>query len=47
MVSSATGGYVVVPERSGQSEALAGRNVQRTKKKPCFVPNSEFNRCSM
>ena len=31
--SSATSGYVVAPERSGQSEALAGRNVERARKK--------------
>ena len=29
---SATSGYVVAPERSGQSEAWAGRNVERTTK---------------
>ena len=45
--SSATGGNVVVPQRSGQSETRAGRNVERTMKKPSFVPNSRFNRCSM
>ena len=45
--SSATGGYVVVPERWGQSEARASRNVERTKKKPSFVPSSGFSRCSM
>ena len=44
---SATSGYVVAPERSGQSEAWAGRNVDRTKKRPSFVPNSGFTRCSM
>ena len=44
--SSATSGYVA-PERSGQSEARAGRNVERTKEKPSFVPKSRFNRCSM
>ena len=31
--SSATIGYVVAPERSGQNEASAGRNVERTMKK--------------
>ena len=45
--SSATSGYVVVPERFGQSEARASRNVERTKKKPSFVLSSGFNRCSM
>ena len=45
--SSATNGYVVVLERSGQSETWAGRNVERTRKKPSFVPNSGFNRCSI
>ena len=45
--SSATSGYVVVTERFGLSEARAGRNVERTRKKPSFVPSSGFNRCSM
>ena len=45
--SSATSGYVVVPERSGQSEARASRNPEQTRKKPSFVPSSGFNRCSM
>ena len=45
--SSATSGYVVVPERFGQSEARASSNVERTRKKPTFVPSSGFNRCSM
>ena len=45
--SSATSGYVVAPERSGQSEARDGRNVERTGRKPSFVPNSGFIRCSM
>ena len=45
--SSAKNAYVVAPERSGQSESWAGRNVERTTKKPSFVPNSGFNRCSM
>ena len=43
--SSATSGYVVAPKRSGQSEAWAGRNVKRTRKKSSFVPSSGFNRC--
>ena len=45
--SSATNGYVVVPERIGQSEARDGRNVERAKKKPSFVSSSGFSRCSM
>ena len=45
--SSATIGYVVVPERYAQSEAGATRNVERTKKKLSFVPSSEFNQYSM
>ena len=45
--SSATSGYVVAPERSGQSEAWAGRNVERAWKKPIFAPNSGFNQRSM
>ena len=40
--SSATSGYVVVPERSGESEAGAGRNVERIRKKPSFVSSSEY-----
>ena len=43
--SIATSGNVVVPERSGQSEARAGRNVEEIRKKPSFVPNSGFNQC--
>ena len=45
--SSATSGYVVVPERFGQNEARASRNVERTRKKPSFVTSSGFNRCSL
>ena len=45
--SSATSGYVVAPERSGQSEAWAGGNVERARKKPSFAPNSGFNGRSM
>ena len=45
--SSATSGYVVVPERYGRSEARAGRNVERTTKKPSSLSSSGFNRCSM
>ena len=36
--SSATSGYVVATERSGQSEACAGRHVERTKQKPSLFP---------
>ena len=35
--SSATGGYVVATERSGESETSASKNVERAKKKPSFV----------
>ena len=40
--SSATSGYVVAPERSGQSEAWAGRNVERATKKPSLFPTADF-----
>ena len=36
--SSATSGYVVATERSGQSEAWVSKNEEQTKKKPSFVP---------
>ena len=36
--SSATSGYVVATERSGQSKAWASKNVERPRKKPSFVP---------
>ena len=36
--SSATSGYVAATERSGQSEAWAGKNVERAREKPNFVP---------
>ena len=36
--SSATSGYVVAPERSGQIEELASRNVERARKKPSLFP---------
>ena len=36
--SSATSGYVVATERSGQSEAWASKNVERARIKPSFVP---------
>ena len=40
--SSATGGYVVAPDCSGQSETWAGRNVERSKKKRSFVPTVDL-----
>ena len=40
--SSATSGYVVVPERFGQNEEPACSNEERTKKKPRFVPKENF-----
>ena len=36
--SSATSGYVVVPERFGQNEEPACSNEERTNKKPSLVP---------
>ena len=36
--SSATSGYVVATERSGQSELLANRNVERARQKPSLFP---------
>ena len=36
--SSATSGYVVATDRSGQSEAWASKNVEQARKKPSFVP---------
>ena len=35
---SATGGYVVATERSGQIEVWASKNVERAREKPSFVP---------
>ena len=40
-VSSATSGYVVVPERFGQIEEPACSNEERTREKPTFVPKVE------
>ena len=40
--SSATSGYVVVPERFGQNEELACSNKERTRKKPSFVPKVDL-----
>ena len=45
--SSATSGYVVVPERFSQNEELASRNEERAKKEPSFVHSNGFNRCSI
>ena len=45
--SSATTGYVVVPERFGHSEARASRKVERTNKKPSFVRSSGIIRCNL
>ena len=36
--SSATSGYVLVPEYFGQNEEPAVSNKERTRKKPSFVP---------
>ena len=36
--SSATSGYVVIPERFGQKEEPASRKEERAGKKPKFVP---------
>ena len=40
--SSAKSGYVVVPERFGQSGAWAARSVERIRKKPNFVPTVDL-----
>ena len=45
--SSATNGYVVVPERFGQIGYPASRNEERAVKKHSFVPGSENNRYKM
>ena len=36
--SSATGGYVAVPEHFLQNDELSVSNVERARKKPSFVP---------
>ena len=41
-MSSATNGYVVVPEHFGQNEDPAGSNEERTKKKPSFVAKGDL-----
>ena len=38
--SSATGSYVVLPQRVGQNEEPASRKEERAEKKPIFVPSS-------
>ena len=40
--SSATSGYVVATERSGKSEARAGRNVERARKEPSSFPTVDL-----
>ena len=45
--SSATSGYVVVPERYGQNEGQACRKEEWARKKPGFFPSSGFKRCNM
>ena len=45
--SSATSGYVVIPERFDQNAEPASRNEERTKKKSGFVPSSGLLRWDM
>ena len=40
--SSATSGYVVAPESSGQIEAVASRNVERARKKLSLFPTVDL-----
>ena len=40
--SSATSVYVVATERSGQSEAWAGRNMERARKEPSSFPTGDL-----
>ena len=40
--SSATSGYVVATERSGQSEGWASKNVERARKKPRLLPTVDL-----
>ena len=40
--SSATSGYVVPTERSGQIETWASRNVERARKMPSLFPMSDL-----
>ena len=44
--SSATEGYVAVPEHFLQSEEPSVNNEERTRKKPSFLPKVEINRCN-
>ena len=44
--SSATGGHVAVPEHFLQNDEPSVNNVERARKKPSFVPKSEYNRCN-
>ena len=41
--SSATSGYLIVPEHLGQSEEPAGSNEDRTKEKPSFATKMDFS----
>ena len=41
--SSATSGYVVVPERFGQNDEPARKKEERIKEKPSFVLSKGFN----
>ena len=45
--SSATSGYVVVPQHFGQSEKPASRKKERAREKPSFVPSSGFYGCNI
>ena len=47
--SSATTGYVVVPERFGQNEEPVSRNEERARKKHSFgfVHSSGYNQCNV
>ena len=45
--SSATSGYVVVPECFGQNKEQASRNEERARKNHSFVPSSGFIHCNM
>ena len=44
--SSATSGYLAVPENFLHNDEPACINEERTKKKPSFVPKSEYKRCN-
>ena len=45
--SSATSGYVVLPERFRQNAEPASRSAKQTRKKPSFAPRSGFKLCNM